>query len=106
MKTYQMFIGGQWVDAVSKATFDDLNPYTGEIYARVAKGDTKDADRVMAAAYTARKPWALTPPVERARVLHKASQILEANRNEFADVLIDEGGVVLLAKPCSRYPKP
>jgi len=92
MKTYQMFIGGQWVDSVSRETFDDLNPYTGEVYARVAKGNTKDADHVMAAAYAARKPWASTPPVERARVLHKASQILEASRNEFADVLIDEGG--------------
>jgi acyl-CoA reductase-like NAD-dependent aldehyde dehydrogenase len=92
MKTYQMFIGGQWVDAVSGATFDDLNPYTGKVYARVAKGDTKDADRVMAAAYAARKQWALTPPVERAHVLYKASQILEANRREFADVLTEEGG--------------
>jgi acyl-CoA reductase-like NAD-dependent aldehyde dehydrogenase len=39
MKTYQMFIGGQWVDSLSKATFDDMNPYTGELYAKVAKGD-------------------------------------------------------------------
>jgi aldehyde dehydrogenase (NAD+) len=92
MKTYQMFIGGQWVDAVSGATFDDLNPYTGEVYARLAKGDTKDADRVMAAAHGARKQWAATPPIERARVLSKASEILEANRKEFADVLIEEGG--------------
>jgi acyl-CoA reductase-like NAD-dependent aldehyde dehydrogenase len=92
MKTYQMLIGGQWVDAVSGATFDDFNPYTGQVYARVAKGDMKDADRVMAAAYAARKQLALTSPGERARVLYKASQILEANRNEFADVLIDEGG--------------
>ena len=59
MKTYQMFIGGQWVDALSGATFDDLNPYTGELYAKVAKGDIKDADRAMAAAYAARKEWAV-----------------------------------------------
>jgi aldehyde dehydrogenase (NAD+) len=92
MKTYQMFIGGKWVDALSGATFNDLNPYTGEVYGRVAKGDPKDADRAMAAAYAARKQWAATPPIERARVLSKASEILEANRKEFADVLTEEGG--------------
>ena len=92
MKNYQMFIGGQWVNALSGATFDDLNPYTGELYAKVARGDVKDADRVMAAAYAARKEWAATPPLARAQILNKAAQILEAGRQEFADVLIQEGG--------------
>lgn len=50
MKAYQMFIDGKWVDAISGATFDDMNPYTGDVYARVPKGDAKDADRAMAAA--------------------------------------------------------
>jgi acyl-CoA reductase-like NAD-dependent aldehyde dehydrogenase len=92
MKTYQMFVDGKWVDAVSGATFDDMNPYTGDVYARVAKGDARDADRAMAAAYAARKPWAATPPLERSQVLFKAAQILEEARPEFADVLIAEGG--------------
>ncbi len=92
MKNYQMFIDGQWVDALSGATFDDLNPYTGEVYARVPKGDGRDADRVMAAAYGARKQLATTPPLARAQIIQKAAQILEASRAEFADVLIHEGG--------------
>ncbi len=92
MKTNRMFIGGEWVDAVSGATFDDLNPYTGEVYARVAKGDAKDADRAMAAAYAARKPWSSTPSLERSLVIAKAAQILEESRMEFAEVLTAEGG--------------
>jgi acyl-CoA reductase-like NAD-dependent aldehyde dehydrogenase len=92
MKTYQMFIGGEWVDAVSGATFDDLNPYTGEVYARVQKGDEKDAGRAMAAAYAARKPWSSTPSLERSTVMSKAAEILEESRKEFADVLTAEGG--------------
>jgi vanillin dehydrogenase len=94
MKSYQMFIGGQWVDALSGATFDDLNPYTGDVYACVPKGDVKDADRVMAAAYAARKQWAATPPLTRSQILNKAAQLLEADRQEFADVLTQEGGGV------------
>jgi aldehyde dehydrogenase (NAD+) len=92
MKTYQMFIGGNWVDSASGETLDDLNPYTGEVYARVPKGGLEDADRAMAAAYAARRAWAATPPIERALVISRAGSILEQSREEFLDVLIAEGG--------------
>jgi len=92
MKTYQMFINGEWVNAVAGKTFDDLNPYTGDIYARVQKGDEKDADRAMAAAYAARKPWSSTSSFDRALIIAKAGQILEESRMEFAEVLTGEGG--------------
>ena len=87
MKTYQLFINGEWVDAVSGETFDDMNPYTGEVYARVQKGDEKDADKAMAAAYAARKPWSTTSSFERALIIAKAGHILEESRMEFAEVL-------------------
>jgi len=92
MKTYQMLIGGKWVDAAAGKTFDDLNPYTGEVYARVQKGDAKDADRAMAAAYEARKPWSSASSFEREAILAKAGQILEESRMEFTEVLTGEGG--------------
>ena len=77
MENYKMFIGGEWVDALSGETFDDFNPYTGELYAKVSKGDARDADRAMAAAFAARREWAGTPPIARAQILNKAAQILE-----------------------------
>jgi acyl-CoA reductase-like NAD-dependent aldehyde dehydrogenase len=92
METYKMFIGGQWVDALSGETFDDFNPYSGEIYAKVAKGGAQDADRAMAAAYQARKEWAATPAIARAQILNKAAQILQESTQEFADILTQEGG--------------
>lgn len=92
MKKYQMFIGGQWVDALSEETFDDIDPFTGQVYAQVPKAGFKDVERVMAAAYEARKVWAATPPLVRSQVLYKAAQILQESMQEFADVLIKEGG--------------
>ncbi|MEJ2587511.1 MAG: aldehyde dehydrogenase family protein [Deltaproteobacteria bacterium] len=92
MKTYQMFIGGQWVDAVSGETFEDVNPYSGEVYAKVAKGNAQDADRAMAAAFEARREWAATPAIARAQILNKAAQLLETGTDEFADILTKEGG--------------
>lgn len=92
MKVCQLLINGAWVDATSGNVFDDVNPFSGEVYARVAKADEEDAKLAMAAAYHARKPWAATPPLERSRVLFKAADLLEQNMQEYADVLIDEGG--------------
>ena len=92
MKTYQMYINGEWVDSLSGETFDDLNPFTGEVYAKVQKGDEKDADRAMAAAYEARNPWAGTSSFDRALIIAKAGHLLEERRMEFAEVLTGEGG--------------
>ena len=92
MTNYQMFIGGEWVDSVSGETFSDINPANDEVYATVPKGDARDADRAMAAAYAARRDWAKTSPGERANLLYKASSTLESRLEEFAEVLISEGG--------------
>ncbi|MEJ2157173.1 MAG: aldehyde dehydrogenase family protein [Desulfobacteraceae bacterium] len=92
MDTYQLFIKGKWVPAVSGETFDDMNPYTGECYAKVAKGDLGDVDKAMAAAFDARRPWSGTPPLEREKILSKAAAILEQKMLEFSQVLIQEGG--------------
>jgi vanillin dehydrogenase len=92
MNCYKLFINGEWVDAVSGATFDDLNPYTGERYAKVAKGDLADADKAMAAAFAARQAWSGTPPVEREKILSKAADILEQKMLDFSQVLTLEGG--------------
>jgi hypothetical protein len=61
-KTYQMFIGGKWVDAANGKTFEDMNPYTGEVYAYLQAGKREDAMRAIEAAQAAFSGWASTPP--------------------------------------------
>jgi aldehyde dehydrogenase (NAD+) len=92
MKEWQMYIAGQWVGASSGETFDDFDPYSGELYGKIPKADAEDADRAMTAAYKAREEWAATPPAVRGRKLMEAARILEAKRPEFADILTHEGG--------------
>ena len=41
-KKYKMYIGGKWVDAASGKTFEDMNPYTGEVYAQLPAGKRQD----------------------------------------------------------------
>jgi acyl-CoA reductase-like NAD-dependent aldehyde dehydrogenase len=35
-KEYKMYINGEWVDALDREMYDDYNPYTGKVFARVA----------------------------------------------------------------------
>ena len=52
-KNYQMYIGGEWVDAANKETFEDHNPYNGEVFANVPQGKREDATRAIEAAAAA-----------------------------------------------------
>ncbi|MDR0583214.1 MAG: aldehyde dehydrogenase family protein [Treponema sp.] len=92
MKDYKMYIGGQWVGSANGETFDDLDPYSGEVFGKIPKAGAKDVELAMAAAYKAREEWSATPPPVRGRKLMEAARILEAKRAEFADILTHEGG--------------
>ena len=53
VKDYKMYMNGEWVDAIDKEVYDDLNPYTGEVFARVPSGKRADAKRAIDAAVAA-----------------------------------------------------
>ena len=44
----QLLIGGAWVDAASGEKFETVDPATGEVITRVAKGTAEDIDRAVA----------------------------------------------------------
>ena len=53
MKTYNHYIDGEWVEPSSGEYFETENPYTGEVWARIARGNAQDADLAVKAAKTA-----------------------------------------------------
>jgi betaine-aldehyde dehydrogenase/aminobutyraldehyde dehydrogenase len=95
-----LFIGGEWVDPVKGETQDDLNPATGEAIAKVAVADKEDIDRAVAAAQKAYdEVWFDTPPKERAGMLLKLADALDAHADEFARLeSIDVGKPITLSK--------
>ncbi len=80
------FIGGQFVDSLSGATFDSVSPIDNTVVATVAEGAAEDADRAVAAARTAfdEGPWPRMTPAERKKVLHRVADGLEARLDEIA----------------------
>ena len=57
VKEGQLYIGGEWVDSAGGATFDDLNPFDGDVVARIAAGTREDAKRAIETAAAAFAEW-------------------------------------------------
>ncbi|ANW67251.1 betaine-aldehyde dehydrogenase [Mycobacterium sp. djl-10] len=74
--TTDMFIDGAWTAA--QETFDDLNPATGEVLAKIANSSAADVDRAVVAARRALDGhWGDTPGVTRARLLNRLADLIE-----------------------------
>ena len=71
MKTYDHYIGGANVAPASGAYFDTDNPYTGAMWAQVARGGAEDADRAVQAAKAAfdTGEWSDMRPTARGKLL-------------------------------------
>ena len=67
---YRMYIDGDWVGAKDGDTFEDYNPYTGEIFMRIPAGKRADARRAADAAAAAFPAWSETGPGARRALLN------------------------------------
>ena len=87
-----LHIGGRWTEASGGKTFDDHDPFTGEVVAAVPAGTREDAKRAIDAAAEAFPGWAQSPPAERQRVFLKAADLLEARSDDIGSWLTRETG--------------
>jgi aminomuconate-semialdehyde/2-hydroxymuconate-6-semialdehyde dehydrogenase len=84
----KLFIDGKYVDAISGKTFDDVNPATGELIARVAEADYADVDLAVKAARKAfdEGPWPRMPVAERSAILMKLAAGIKARIPEWSEL--------------------
>ncbi len=94
-RRHQLFINNEWVEPQSGGTIEVINPATGQVFAHAAAGGAADIDRAVRAARTAFEsgPWPTMPPVERARLLWKLADRVEAAADEIAYVLSLDNGM-------------
>ena len=88
---YKQFIGGEWTSAEG-GTFEDRDPFTGEVVALAPRGSRADAKRAIDAAAAAFPAWAQTVPAERQRIFLKAADVLESRLQEVVGLLASETG--------------
>lgn len=80
----QLYIGGRYVAATGGATFETLNPATGEVLAVVQSASRADVDKAVEAAAAGQKVWAAMTAMQRSRILRKAVDILRERNDELA----------------------
>lgn len=81
---YDLLINGEWVPAEGGETFETFNPATGEKLADCANASPADIDRAVEAARAAFPAWSKTAPAERANLLLKVADLIEANAEHLA----------------------
>ena len=88
----KMFIHGQWVDALSGETYAVKNPATGQVVDTAPLAGKEDVEAAVKAAQSAFRGWAETSPDDRAALLRKGIQAVEAQAPEITALLTAEQG--------------
>jgi aldehyde dehydrogenase len=76
---YENFIGGKWMPPVNGQYFDDVSPITGAPFTKVPRSSAEDVELALDAAHAAKDAWGKTPVAERALILNKIADRMEAN---------------------------
>src|SRR5438128_9425430 len=80
--------------AIATATFESLNPSTGEVIESFPRSTAADVERAAATAHAAWEDWRLVPAPERGNILFRFAQILERSKPERSDLMTREMGKV------------
>ncbi len=96
MRQFRNYIGGEWASVQPGRTFVNFNPAdTREAVAEYPQSNAADVAAAIEAARAAYSAWAAMTPVARGRILGKASQGIEAQKDQLAQFLTREEGKTL-----------
>ena len=86
----RLYIDGAFIE--TDEGLETLNPATGETLATAPLATEREVDLAVGAAARAFETWRYTPPTQRARLLWKLADLLEANKEEFAQIEVLDNG--------------
>ena len=89
-ETMRLYIDGAFVE--TEGSLPSINPATGEVLANAPLATEREVDAAVAAAARAFDAWRFTPPTQRARLMWKLADLLEANKDEFATIEVLDNG--------------
>ena len=90
--SYDHYIAGRTEAPLGGKYFETENPYTGETWARIARGDGRDVHRAVAAAKAAFPGWAAIKPSQRGRLLLSLADEIEADALRLAEIEVRDNG--------------
>jgi len=81
---YGNYIGGEFVPPTNGEYFENITPVTGQAFTEIARSNEHDIEAALDAAHGAAPAWGRTSPTERANILNKIADRIEANLGDLA----------------------
>ena len=81
---YGHYIGGEWAEPVKGQYFENITPIIGQAFTQIARGTAEDIEKALDAAHEAAPAWGQTSPTERANILLKIADRMEAHLEDIA----------------------
>jgi succinate-semialdehyde dehydrogenase/glutarate-semialdehyde dehydrogenase len=99
-----IYIDGRWQGGEARRRFIVFDPSDGSTITTFATASEDDCDRAVTAAQNALPRWSATAPRERSEILRHAFEILTAEADVLAEVIVRENGKSLAdAQAEARY---
>jgi|TARA_B110001452_G_scaffold67555_1_gene54391 aldehyde dehydrogenase (NAD+) len=96
LKNYKHFINGTWTDPDTNEWFDTENPYTGEVWAKIARGNSADVNKAVISAKNAfENVWGVMKPTERGKYLVRLAEIIERESVRLGELEVKDNGKLL-----------
>lgn len=92
MRTYKMYIDGEFVESENKEYMDVYNPSDGSVVSKVPSATKSDVQKAIKAADKAQSSWEALPAIERGDYLHKIANKIRENVDEIAYLISEEVG--------------
>ncbi|PXY27697.1 aldehyde dehydrogenase [Prauserella muralis] len=92
----QMYIGGKWVDAEAGETFETVDPYTGQVWARAPLAGAADVRKAVQAAEDAlHGPWGTMSATARGNLIRRLAQLIGEHAEDLASIETTDNGKVI-----------
>ncbi|MCW2945755.1 MAG: Betaine-aldehyde dehydrogenase [Actinoallomurus sp.] len=93
MQEFSNLVGGE--PRATARMLDSVDPATGEVWARIPRSGSEDADAAVSAARAAFPRWAALPAAGRAHYLRKVAEVFAANATELAEIETRDNGRII-----------
>ena len=94
-KRYRLFIDGEWRDGEGGAMFPAVNPFDQRVWAQIPTAGPADVRDAIAAARRAFETWGRIPGVQRAKIMLRLADILEADADRMARLETTDNGKII-----------
>jgi aminomuconate-semialdehyde/2-hydroxymuconate-6-semialdehyde dehydrogenase len=98
-QSIQNYIGGEFVEPLSNAYLQNINPATGEVFGQIPNSNSHDVDAAVAAAEKAFPSWSVSTPEFRFKILNRIAELIDEHLDEIALAeTMDNGKPLWLSK--------